>query len=224
MNSPMKKLLGAVALAATCVVAPQVSAQSFAVRINGNQCMDNAACDTNSAAGVINFTANINGFLATINIGSTNTPGGPAFSFLDMAWVVIGNANLPANTQLDFLASATGFTFPVAGSPSIMDSQLNGNTSTGGGSVLGQAWLDFGNNLFGETGLTTGLQGLNTQNSVAFTSQTPYSLTQHLYLTVNANGITTGDFLTQVVPEPAPLALIGIALAGLAFARRREQS
>jgi hypothetical protein len=224
MNNPIKKLLGALAVAAAVAVVPQASAQSFAVQINGQTCMDGAACDLNTTAGVINFTAVLNGFTATINIGSTNTPGGPAFSFLDMAWVVIGGPNLPAGTTLDFLASATGFTFPVAGTPSIMDSQLNGNTSSGGGSVTGQAWLDFSNTLFGEQGISTGLQSLNTQNSVAFTSQTPYSLTQHLYLTVNANGITTGDFLTQVVPEPAPLALIGIALAGLAFARRRDRS
>ena len=223
MNHSIKKLLGACAVAAAVAVAPQVSAQSFAVQVNGQTCMDGAACDTNANAGVINFTANINGFLAVINIGSTNTPGGPAFSFLDMAWVVIGNGN-PNGTTLDFLASATGFTFPVAGTPSIMDSQLNGNTSSGGGSVTGQAWVDFSNTLFGEQGVSTGLQALNTQNSVAFTAQTPYSITQHLFLTVNANGVTTGDFLTQVVPEPAPLALIGIALAGLAFARRRERS
>ena len=223
MNSSIKNVLGAFAFAAACAVAPQAAAQSFGVQVNGQTCLDNAACDTNSAAGRHQLHAIAQGFNATINIGSTNTPGGPAFSFLDMAFVVFGGPSLAPGTTIDFLASATGFTFPAAGTPSIMDSQLNGNGSAGSGAT-GQAWLDFANTLFGEQGVTTGLQGLNTQNSTAFTSQTPYSLTQHLYLTVGANGIVTGDFLTQVVPEPAPLALIGIALAGLAFARRRERS
>lgn len=227
MNSPIKKLLGAIALAA-CVVAPQVaSAQSFAVRINGQTCSDGAACDLSTTAGVIIFSANVNGYIATISIGSTNTPGGPAFSFLDTTWNVIGGPNLPSNTTIDFLASATGFTFPATGSTSTMTSMINGNVGGGGGSVSGQAWLDFangGNNLFSEQGVTTGLQGIVSSNSTSFLTQGPYSMTQHLYITLNANGITTGDFLTQVVPEPAPLALIGIALAGLAFARRRQQS
>ena len=221
MTTSFKNILGAFAFAAACAVAPQAAAQSFGVQVNGQTCLDNdLACDTNSAVGVINFNAITPGFNATINIGSTNTPGGPAFSFLDMAFVVFAGGT---GATIDFLASATGFTFPDAGAPSIMDSQLNGNGSPGSGAT-GQAWLDFTNTLFGEQGVTTGLQALNTQNSVAFTSQTPYSLTQHLYLTVGPGGIVTGDFLTQVVPEPAPLALIGIALAGLAFARRRERS
>lgn len=225
MTLHLKKSLIGAALAAACLAAPQAAtAQSFAVQVNGVQCNDNAACDMDADANEIVFLATVAGLSLTVNTSLTNTPGGPAFSAIDMGWIISSlTTALPGPFAIQFLASATGFTFPSAGSASVLTNQLNGNF-VGGATISGQSWADSSNTLFGMGGTTAGAQGLNTMTSIAFLSSTPYALTQELDFLLNAGSFTSGDFATTVVPEPAPLALIGIALAALAFARRREKN
>jgi len=223
MTIQLKKSLIGVAVAAACLVAPQAQAQSFAVQVNGIQCNDNAACDSDSTPNQITWLASVAGLSLTLISSLTNTPGGPAFSALDMAWLINNASASGAPIGVQFLASATGFTFPANGAASVLNNQLNGNF-VGSLTVSGQSWVNASNALFGMSGVSAGPQGLNSNTSIAFISQTPYSITQELDFSVGAATLNNDNFASTVVPEPAPHALNAIALAGLAFARRREKN
>ena len=93
MTIQLKKSLIGVAVAAACLVAPQAQAQSFAVQVNGIQCNDNAACDSDSTPNQITWLASVAGLSLTLISSLTNTPGGPAFSALDIGSNVRGFSN-----------------------------------------------------------------------------------------------------------------------------------
>jgi hypothetical protein len=144
---------------------------------------------------------------ATWNVNSLNTAGGP----------------------LTILVSQTGYTFPAT-PLATLESVCGGDMLNG--SVICQQWANTANTLFGLGPITPGPQGPFTAPfasdvSIAYASIIPYSVTERLIFNLGANGTSTGDFrstVRQTAPEPATLALVGGALVGLAFLRRRKQS
>lgn len=203
------------------------------VDLGGFICADNAACDANPGVNVVTVQSGVDGvplipgYNVAITIGTSNNPGSTPFSVLDVTWNV--NSFGSAGGPLTILASQTGFTFP--GTPlATLESVCGGDMLNG--SVTCQEWANLSNTLFGLGPVTPGVQGpfvapFASDLSIAYVSTTPYSITDRLIFSLGANGTSTGDMrstVRQTAPEPATLALVGGALVGLAFLRRRKQS
>jgi hypothetical protein len=147
---------------------------------------------------------------------------------LDVTWNV--NTFGTAGGPLTILASQTDFTFPT--SPiQTLESVCSGDMLNG--AVTCQEWANLANTLFGLGPVTPGAQGpfvapFASDLSIAFAAPgTPYSITDRLIFNMGAGGTSTGDMrstVRQTAPEPATLGLVGGALVGLAFLRRRKQS
>ena len=243
MKQYKKSLIGTALTAALLTTSLAASAiPLYSINITGTgayaglgiTCADNAACDSDAMAkqmtllpgNILSPLPAIPGFNFSVHTSTNNVPGGPYFSLLDLNWTLSSTASTGGTVTIT--ASATDYTYPVAGALAHLNGHIGGTNLNS--SVTGQTWANNSNALFGMGPVTAGVQGpfsaasFSNDATSAFIAANPFSITEQLVLTVGAGGITTGDYMVKVVPEPGSLALIGLGLLAAAGALRRRQT
>ncbi len=209
-----------------------------------DSCADGAACDLSATGGKIIWDFNLGNFAGSVQIGTSNSPGGNNISLLDLTY----QANAAAPGTLTLIFSDTDFTSPGSPPPVDFVSGVNGNVSSGASNIEFRTFLSNSNTLFGmpagdnpaspvpcsfcvandasavklaDSGL--GANPINFQTSFQQTATTPYALTIRLDIQATSAGLSTGDsFLRGQVPEPGSLLLLGSGLAGLGLWGRKR--
>jgi hypothetical protein len=245
-------VLAGLALLATPVAALATYGITLSGAVTTFTCLDGQTCDSNPGLNAITLVlggagtgqggatiptaagTGINGQQAT-----TFSLTGIGTSTLDIGWTINSSGTLGnIGNPLIVTASNTGYVNPGAGLVHML-SQVNGNYSSGTGSLTAQQWDNLSNTFFGvggsalpPTGVTCGPLGPFLSGTIAgscstnFASVIPYSLSDQLSLQVAANSGMSGDFFSTVtgVPEASTLLLLGTGLAGLqGFVWRRSR-
>jgi hypothetical protein len=185
--------------------------------------VDGGAGDANPAAGAVTFIGDVGVFSINVSTGITKPILGSA-SFPEMHLNSVNVSTAPGTLTIEF--TETDFT-NFASIPAFL-MQFGGVTD---GTISYSAYLDNNNTAFGQGTLIASSQ-LHSNGAFAeefasniVPSDEPYSLTQVVTITHGAGTLDTSfDATLQAVPEPgaATLALIGIAIGGLSFMRRRR--
>lgn len=237
-------LAAAVAAAvATLYPAPRADA-GFQVTLKGPSGTSTTIVD-GDADGIIDLSpiGPIDGYAFRGTLAVTNSPGGPAISFVDADSTAIGSGG--AGGTIELIASANGFTQPVTPPAIVANSgatfQVQGATPSGNTfDVSYAAAIDTANAL--STTLVGTTIGSGSQSGVSASSGNvalgdvevinslsgPYAINFVLVAKINNNGSNTinldGTVSLQpaaVVPAPGGLVLLGTGVPVLGLFRRR---
>ena len=183
-------------------------------------CADGAACDTNSNTGAVTVNQSLGDFIVNVSTGLSKpilTGGDPLMDLNTVNVQMSGGSH-----TLTIAFSDTGF--DLYGGRIVL--QYGGSLSGTNASFQQTAYYDDGNSLFGQGTLigSVGSAAGAFSGSVdgGWSPGGPYSVTEILTLkTGGGPTVFSGDFEVNV-PEPGTLALVGLALLGLAVAYRRR--
>jgi len=231
-----RKLIMAAALTAGVFGAAAVSNAALILNINNGAVVvtDNGAGDSDPTVGrIANTTTSAAGYSLAITLGTSNSPGSTTAGLLQINSLNVENGANPA--VLDIRLSDTGFTNP-AGTAMTLQGSVGGTYTGGslGNSVAFQSFADPANGQPAAAVSTPNLtftkatpllsEPFSGSNAVAWARAAgPYSLAEHLVITLSANGQVqiAGATNATAVPEPASIGLLGLG-AVAALARRRR--
>jgi hypothetical protein len=206
----------AIGLALALAAGPSFAVATLTVDDGTNSItvVDGDANDANPIEGVVTvvWTAPNTLWTSTVSIGTSYpADGSPSMPYMDLNAVVTS----PGAGALTITFTQDGF-LPMNGSyASDVGGTLNENAQAAfSASADGQQISSLGP--FMDAGAFMG-----SMVSSFSTSQSPYSITLVAVITHNEAGTSSFDYQVQV-PEPGTLALLGLSLLGLGFARRRR--
>lgn len=205
---------------------------------------DNLAGDGNLAAGVITFVGSLGGgFTVNVTTGVSNPPfATPEPNSLELNSVNVNTSgsgvlritleqdDYPGIGNLNVVGSLGGVLSAPAGSTVTVQSYANGDNlvpALGNDQPLGPIGaigaIPAGSvGAFAGAGLVFGPGAFAATDSATFASGGSFSLFSQVILNLTGSGSVSLSELQRAVPEPASLALLGVAFAGLGFARRRK--
>jgi PEP-CTERM motif len=236
----MKRLLlAATAIGGAALIAPPAHAVlQFSLDINGAtfNCVDNTACDTNAAVGVVQTGATT--FNGVTFLGSSQTQLTGGTNELTTTSFQITNNNA-ASVNYQIAVGGTSFVGPVTE----IQQTGSGSWTNAVGSNITMSYAASSANTQGAN-TPTDLPGTLLSTSPQFTAALPadsflydhttpfvtaglYSMTMDASGTLIAGGQLTGRAQSEIAintPEPASLAILGAGLLGLGFVASRKRS
>jgi hypothetical protein len=179
---------------------------------------DGSALDSNAAAGVITYSGAV-GSNWWLNVSTAIGTGAYQGGF----GIDLNSVNLSFGTgTLKLAMTETGLNWgPLGATEAQVVGKIGGVTA---GSVSYSLYTDNTNASFGKQNMVfagTGSSAFSETGGGAITLLDPFSMSLFLDINHPAGGNTSFNFEGKV-PEPASLALLGLGLLGMGFARRRN--
>ena len=177
------------------------------------------AADSSAGDGFITFNGAVGAFSVNVTTGISK----PIIGSASVARIDLNSVNVSgAAGDLEIMLTDTDFT--LAGTQAILSNEIGGTTD---GTVTTTHSLDAANVEFGSSA-QLGPQQFG-PGAFAYTTSTgallagPFSLSNNVLIQhTDAGQITSFDSLTQAVPVPGTILLMGLGLLGLSFAGRRK--
>lgn len=226
---------------AMCCASPSFATLQIAANINGTLffCADNTACDQDPTVGSLQ--------LGNLNLGGVTVNGSIQSQQLGVAGGVSNILNTSSLSVINNNATSISGTVTVGGtaftSPTLFATLSGSGTyqNSAGSTATLTWWGDTADGQgAGSPGSTPGAQldsfthtaigsadSFSTGNIVVpFATSAPFSLTEDAVFSLAAGGTLLSRGQTIVadvaVPEPLPLAVLGVGILGLAAVRRRS--